>query len=362
MADDRKGGTILVVDDVPENIAALSGMLRAQYRVLFATRGHQALELVRQQQIDLILLDVMMPDMDGYEVLRRLQEQPATAAVPVIFVTALDDDADEERGLRLGAVDYISKPIRPRVLLARVRTHIDAHRARQRLRAAVSPPLPLQPDDSPDSSRLQWVSHRAMAQLALMRDPHTRQHELRTQGFVRELALVLREEPRHAGWLDDRRVELLVEAAPLHDIGKAAIPDSLLTKAGPLTADEWVVMRTHTTLGEQAIASAGKGLQQAEDFLQLARQMALSHHERWDGLGYPQGLAGRDIPLAARLMAVADVLDALTSPRSYKPMVGAAEARRIVLAESGHHFDPDVVQAFERCFDHLAEIIRVHAL
>ena len=205
------------------------------------------------------------------------------------------------------------------------------------------------------------VGIRALAHLAELRDPETGNHILRTQGYVHELAVELRRGSRHAAELDDRMMELLAESAPLHDIGKVGIPDSILLKPGPLTPEEWTVMRTHTTLGARAIEAAEQDIGHPVEFLTVARQIALSHHERWDGAGYPQGLAGEQIPLAARIMAVADVFDALISPRVYKRALGTDEAYRIVVADSGTRFDPEIVRAFRSAFDRLLAIASAHA-
>ncbi len=354
--------TVLVVDDTPDNLLVVSDLLReAGYAVRVATSGLAALRLAVTTPLpDLILLDIMMPGMDGYEVLRRLQTCAETAAIPVVFLSALDDDVDVERGLALGAADYLGKPIRPLVMLARVRTQIEARRARALLRQRHDA-LALELGERMAEGLLaRRVGMRALAHLAEMRDPETGNHLLRTQGSVREIALALREDPAWDGRLDDRSIELMAESAPLHDIGKVGIPDRILLKPGPLDADEWRVMRTHTTIGARAIALAEQDMAQEVAYLAVAKQIALSHHERWDGQGYPQGLAGEDIPIAARIMAVADVFDALITARVYKRALGFEEARRIVVADAGTRFDPAVVRAFERCFDHLVEIARAH--
>ena len=355
--------TVLVVDDVPENLLIAGELLReAGYQVRTAASGPAALRhAALSPQPDLILLDIMMPGMDGYEVLKRLQEQPATAAIPVIFLSARCDEADEEHGLAIGAADYLGKPIRPLVMLARVRAQIEARRARGLAAQHAAQLAHELLARSAEGHLARRVGIRALAHLAELRDPETGNHILRTQGYVHELALALRSEPAHAAHLDDHAVELLVESAPLHDIGKVGIPDRILLKPGPLDADEWLVMRTHTTIGAQAIELAEQDTLHTADFLLTAKQIALSHHERWDGGGYPQGLAREAIPLAARIMAVADVFDALISPRVYKRAMRLEEARRVIVADSGTRFDPQVVRAFERCFDRLAAIARQHA-
>lgn len=355
--------TVLVVDDVADNLLVASDLLReAGYGVRAANAGPVALRYAAQQpQPEVILLDIMMPGMDGYEVLHRLRQQPETAHIPVIFLTALGDDTDEELGLALGAADYLAKPLRPLVALARVRTQIEAARARSALRLENVRLTQEVGQRRAEGLLAQKLGIRALAHLAELRDPETGNHILRTQLYVRELALELRSRHRlHAAVLDDRTVDLLEDSAPLHDLGKVGIPDSILLKPGPLTDAEWQVMRTHTTIGARAIEMAERDANQPSDFLAIAKQIALSHHERWDGLGYPQGLAGTRIPLAARLMAVADVFDALVSPRVYKRAMPPEEAYRIVVDDAGTRFDPDVVEAFVAAFPRLVEIVRTH--
>jgi putative two-component system response regulator len=305
---------------------------------------------------DLILLDVMMPGMDGYTVLERLRKNPASFDIPVIFVTALTDLDDEERGLALGASDYIAKPIKPAVVLARVRTQLEAKHTRDWLRdknaileAEVSRRMI-------ENDLTQLVSIRALAHLAETRDPETGNHILRTQKYVRALALRLSQHPRFSTTLDSRTIDLLTKSAPLHDIGKVGIPDSILQKPGPLTQEEWVIMKTHARLGSDAIEQAEIDVEQPVAFLSLAKEIAHWHHEKWDGSGYPDGLHGDAIPLSARLMAVADVFDALISPRVYKPAMSYEKTREIIADGSGSHFDPDIVAAFLEDFDAMTAI------
>lgn len=355
--------TVLVVDDVPDNLLVVSDLLReAGYAVRAANSGPVALRYaVQPPQPDLILLDIMMPGMDGFEVLRRLRADQATSEIPVIFLSARGDDTDQEHGLAAGAADYLSKPIRPLVALARVRTQIEARRARRMLREENRQLAHEVVERMTEGLLARRVGFRALAHLAELRDPETGNHILRTQGYVHELAEELRRRASYTGELDDHMIELLSESAPLHDIGKVGIPDSILLKPGPLTPEEWKVMRTHTTLGAHAIEAAEHDIGHSVDFLTIAHQIALSHHERWDGAGYPQGLAGEQIPLAARIMAVADVFDALISPRVYKRALGADEAFRIIVGDAGTRFDPAIVEAFRGCYDRLLAIARTYA-
>jgi len=349
---------ILVVDDNPENLTVIGELLQPGHAVRAANGGERALRLARQRPLpDLVLLDVMMPDMDGYEVLARLRADPLTADLPVIFLTALNSLADEEHGLALGAVDYITKPIRPAILLARVRTQLrlkavrdDEQRRVQGLDAELARRLD-------DAQRSQDISIHALAQLAEAHDPGAARHLRRTQAFVQLLGRWLQQhgavQPRP---LDDAELQLLVRAVPLHDIGKAAIPASILGKPGPLSASEWTQVMTHTYAGADALAQAERDAGQSIELLRWAHVIARSHHERWDGGGYPDGLAGDAIPLAARLMALADALDAMTSRRAHQPPLSFAQARDAILRERGTQFDPQLVDAFSASFDALCAI------
>lgn len=349
--------TLLMVDDSPENLTILGELLRPTYRVRAAISGKKALRIARQTpQPDLILLDVMMPGLDGYQVFEMLRADAATRHIPVIFLTARDGIADELRGLELGAADYITKPIVPPLVLARIRNQLELKRARDWLTDNNSALEREVARRMSENDLTQEVSIRALAHLAETRDPETGNHILRTQHYVRQLALRLRGHPRFTATLSDRYVDLLTRSAPLHDIGKVGIPDAILRKPGPLTAEEWVVMKTHARLGAEAIELAERDAARPVEFLALAKEIARWHHERWDGGGYPDGLLGDAIPLSARFMAVADVFDALISPRVYKPALGLDEARLIIARGRGTQFDPDVVDAFLANFDAHAEI------
>ena len=339
--------TILIVDDEPTNLFLLTHLLEPDYQVRAANSGASALcAAAIEPRPNLVLLDVMMPSMDGYAVLARLREDPFTCDIPVMFLTALAEVEDEERGLQLGAVDYITKPIRPAIVLARVRTHLELKAARDRLsdqntllEAEVARRMV-------ENDLTQAVSIRALAHLAETRDPETGSHILRTQAYVQELATGLQRNPRFADTMSERYIALLSRSAPLHDIGKVGIPDHILLKPGKLTAEEWVVMQTHSRLGSDAIAQAERDIDMRIDFLSVAKEIAHWHHEKWDGSGYPDGLAGENIPISARLMALADVFDALTTVRVYKPAMSHSDAREIIVAERGRQFDPDVVDVF----------------
>jgi putative two-component system response regulator len=353
--------TILIVDDNPENLTVLGDLLRGHYNVRAASSGERALRMAAQAPLpDLILLDIMMPGMGGYEVLTRMRAAPHTRGTPVIFTTAMSGTEDEERGLALGAVDYLVKPLRSAIVLARVRTHLELRQARmhlQRDNASLEAEVARR---MREILMIQDVGIRALARLAETRDNETGNHILRTQEYVHALACHARLHPRFAAQLNDNSITLIAKSAPLHDIGKVGIPDHVLLKPGKLTPEEWVVMKTHAKLGADAIRRAVSDTGHPVLFLTFAMQIANHHHERWDGSGYPDGLAGEAIPLAARLMAIADVFDALISRRVYKKAMPHDEARALMVSQRGQHFDPDLLDAFVANFAEFCEIAGRH--
>ncbi|MDO9314100.1 MAG: two-component system response regulator [Burkholderiaceae bacterium] len=353
--------TILIVDDNPENLTVLGELLCERYKVRAANSGPRALQLVSQTPIpDLILLDIMMPGMNGYEVLERLQEIPNLRDIPVIFTTAMSADEDEQRGIVLGAVDYITKPLKPAIVLARVHAHLELKLARDRLQH-VNDSLEIEiARRMRENLMIQEVTIRALARLAETRDNETGNHILRTQDYVHALALRVCRHPRFAGELDEQSISLIAKSAPLHDIGKVGIPDHVLLKPGKLTSEEWDIMKTHAAVGADAIRRAEADTSEPVKFLDYAKQVARHHHERWDGAGYPDGLAGDAIPLAARLMALADVFDALISVRVYKKAFSFNEARQIMALQGGKHFDPDLLAAFLEGYDEFCDIAQQH--
>jgi len=356
--------TLLLVDDTPENLTVLGEILMPHYRVRVASSGARALAAATSDpRPDLVLLDVMMPEMDGYEVISRLRADARTRELPVIFVTALDSTEDEAHGLELGAVDYITKPVRPAIVLARVRGQLELKEARDRMRdqnARLEAEIARR---MRQNQVVQDVSMRALASIAEARDDETGNHILRTQAYVNVLARALATTPRYAGELTPARVETYTKAAPLHDIGKVAIPDHILHKPGKHTPDEWEIMKTHARQGSDAIWRAIRDQEEREalDFLYIAMDIAHYHHEKWDGSGYPEGLAGEAIPLPARLMALADVFDALISKRAYKPAFPLDRATAIITEGRGRHFDPDVVDAYLAHLDEFAAIAARYA-
>jgi len=351
--------TILIVDDEAVNLSVLTEVLIEKYQVRVANSGLRALQVASNSpRPDLILLDIMMPDMDGYAVIAQLKKNSQTKDIPVIFVTAMDAMMDEKHGLELGAVDYITKPIRPDILLARVKAHLILkqasdflHDKNAYLEAEVNRRMK-------ENLAVQNVSIRALAHLAEIRDLDTGEHILRTQSYIELLARQLQSHPDYKHIIDDNFVDLVTRSAPLHDIGKVGIPDSILLKPGKLDDDEWIVMKTHSELGAKAIELAENDINQPLEFLSLAKEIAHWHHEKWDGSGYPDGLSGEGIPVSARLMALADVFDALTSERVYKAAIPFDQAKEIILDCSGTHFDPNIVDAFIQSYDQIIKIAK----
>ncbi len=342
---DRTAGrpTVLAVDDTPANLTLLSELLGPYYRVQLAVSGAKALELAQRRAPDLIVLDVMMPGMDGHEVCRRLKADPRTRDVPVLFLTALNGPEDETLGFELGGADFVVKPFNPTTLLARVRTQLEVSAWRSALRdrnAWLQDELALRVEEV---DQLRDTTLFVMVALAEFRDSDTGHHVLRTQEYVRVLARWLQQ---HGTALDDAQIDAMARAAPLHDIGKVSIPDRVLLKPGSLTAEEWTLMKTHADAGADLLQRAADRLgDRAGPLLRHAIDIARHHHEKWDGSGYPAGLVGEAIPLAARLMAIADVYDALISRRVYKAPIDHDVALEMIVAESGKHFDPQLVRA-----------------
>lgn len=303
--------SVLLVDDEPTNLRVLRTVLQDHYRLLFAKSGEEALQLVLREIPDLILLDVMMPGLTGFDVCARLKANPQTSSIPVIFVTALKDEMDETKGFEVGAVDYITKPISPAVVRARVKTHLSLVQANEL-----------------KQTRLQVIQRLGRA--AEYKDNETGLHVMRMSHFAQVLAL--------AWGFDEQRAEDLLHAAPMHDIGKIGIADSILLKPGKLTAEEYKEMQKHPLIGAEIIGDC------ESDLLKMAKAVALYHHEKWDGTGYPYGLAGEQIPIEARIAALCDVFDALTSTRPYKQAWSIDDTLTYIQQQKGLHFDPRLVE------------------
>jgi putative two-component system response regulator len=344
---------ILIVDDEPPNRLILEDLLAEHYLVHSVSNGQQALDyLMTDGPADLILLDVVMPKMDGFEACRRIKAEPRLQDIPVLFLTSLSSVADEERGLSLGAADFIHKPFSRSIVVARVRNHLELAQARRRLsdrnvelEHLVAERTREVLHEKEQVIAVQDVTIAALCMLAEIRDNETGNHIRRTQKYIQLLAGRLSDHPRFAAELSNETIQLLYKSAPLHDIGKVGIPDAILLKPGKLTAEEWVIMKRHTEYGRNAIAQAEGDIGESTDFLRYARDIAYGHHEKWDGSGYPLGLSGGNIPLSARLMAVADVYDALISVRVYKSAYSHDQAISMITEERGTHFDPDIADA-----------------
>lgn len=349
--------TVLVVDDTPDNLALISSLLKGHYKVKVANSGEKALHyLETNSDVDLILLDIMMPGISGYDVIKILKSTPATSHIPVLFLTAMTSIDDEEKGLSLGAVDYITKPISPSILIARVKTQLENKKAADILK---NENVYLEAEVTKRTKEIlaiQDVTIFVLASLAETRDTDTGNHLRRTQFYVKTLALQLQQHPRFSDYLTDEMIETLYKSAPLHDIGKVGIPDHILLKPGKYEPEEFEIMKRHTTIGKEAIEVAEKQLGIEVDFLKTAKEIAYSHQEKYDGSGYPLGLSGDAIPISARFMALADVYDALISRRIYKEGMRHEDAVEIILKGRGNHFDPDIVDAFLEIQDEFVKI------
>ncbi len=350
--------SVLIVDDSPANLTLLGGLLHKSYTVRAVNHGSKALKAASEEQPDLILLDIVMPDVSGYEVCRQLKADSHTKHIPIIFLTSKTETESQEIGMALGAVDYITRPINPEILLSRVKAHFrDASYARtmrvnnEYLEFEVA-------KRGRENAALQQVTILALASLAEVRDLDTGNHLRRTQNYIRVLARHLCKHPRFSSYLNESVIDLIFKCAPLHDIGKVGIPDRILLKPGRYEPFEFDIMKTHTKLGYEALMHAQEEVGESMGFLEIAKQIAYSHHEKWDGSGYPQGLAGDNIPIAARFMALADVYDALISRRVYKEGMSHEKATQIIVEGRGKHFDPDIVDAFLALGDEFQDIAR----
>lgn len=356
MTDEARKATIMVVDDTPENLVLLARILKPEgYKVLTLPDGKMAINAIRSQPPDLILLDVMMPGMDGYEVCSLLKAEAATSAIPVIFISALSDPLDKVEAFRSGAVDYITKPFNLMEVNARVRAQLDLRflqKALQELNASLQQKVE---EQVREISEAQLILITAMTKLVEARDDATGGHIERTRRLCRFVAERLRAKPEYRGSVDEGFIENIYNASPLHDIGKVAIKDSILLKPGKLLPEEFEEMKKHTTIGKEYL---GRALEKSpgNKYLKIGMEIAGNHHEKWDGSGYPMGLAGEAIPLSARIMALVDVYDALRSKRVYKDSFSQEKTVSIIAEGKGRHFDPGLVEVFlgnEKEFDRL---------
>lgn len=328
--------TVLIVDDKPDNIDVLAEVLLPHYRTKGANSGERALQIANNHpDLDLILLDVMMPGMSGYQVCSQLKKNPLTRDIPVIFVTALQERVNEQQGFALGAVDYISKPVFPPLVLARVRAHMAERSQAKRLEQMVR-----ELTGELETTRMQVI--HTLARAAELRDDDTGSHVVRMSRYACLIA-------KSYGMSSDE-VDLLLHAAPMHDVGKIGIPDQILLKPGPLDVSEFEIMRRHPLLGAEILGNESSTLMRA------AHEVALTHHEKWDGSGYPYGLQAEDIPLRGRIVAIADVFDALTTQRPYKAAWTIERSMDHMEQAAGRHFDPELFEHFKRSLPGVLEI------
>ncbi|MFK5926929.1 MAG: response regulator [Desulfuromusa sp.] len=333
---------ILIVDDTGSNIDTLMAVLGDEYDLRVAVDGETALQSLQQNELpDLILLDIMMPGMDGYEVCKQLKNSTRTRGISIIFLTALAESSEQEKGLNLGAEDYIIKPFDPAIVKARVRIQLELKSYRDHLEEQVS----LRTDQL---AHAQEATIASMAIMAEYRDPETGGHIQRTKSYVRTLATEISQ--IHPGMVKEEMLEILYQAAPLHDIGKVAIPDAILLKPARLNAEEFSIMEKHTIYGSEAIRRT-ETIHGRNELFRVAAEIAEFHHEKWDGSGYPHGRKGKAIPICARLMTIADVYDALISKRPYKEALTHEQAVKTILEGDGYthpdHFDPQILACFE---------------
>jgi putative two-component system response regulator len=336
---------ILIVDDTKANIDILADALKPLYKINVALNGEAAIDLAERVRPDLVLLDIMMPGMDGYTVCRSLKNTESTQDIPIIFLTALDQVDAKSRGFELGAVDYVTKPFEPVEVKARVRTHLMLKTAMESLQQQNEILEEKVSERTRELLVTRDVTIQSLSSLAETRDNETGGHIRRTQRYVELLADRLASHPDFSETLTGSTRDLFAKSAPLHDIGKVGVPDRILLKAGKLTDEEFEIMKLHTVYGEQALLRAEKDLG-TNSFLTHARNFAACHHERWDGKGYPQGRKENAIPVEGRLMAVADVYDALISRRIYKPIMPHSKAVGVIAEGKETQFDPRIVEAF----------------
>ena len=354
--------TILVVDDTPDNLSLMSGLLKDLYKVKVANSGEKAIKIVQSDSPpDLILLDIMMPGLSGYDVCKILKNDPQSRDIPIIFLTAMTGTDDEKKGLELGAVDFITKPVNPPIVLARVATQLQVKASADFLKDKAQYLESEVAKRSKELAAIQDVTILAMASLAETRDNDTGNHIRRTQYYLGLLANHLKNHDRFRSFLSEHTITMLFKSAPLHDIGKVGIPDRILLKPGRFEPHEFEIMKTHCKLGRDAIQHAEDQLGLEVEFLKYAKEIAYGHQEKWDGSGYPEGLAGDAIPISARLMAVADVYDALISRRVYKEGMPHAKAVGIIAEGRGTHFDPDMVDAFMALTDEFQAVAQRYA-
>ena len=340
--EDISGSIILIADDIKSNIEMLGFALKNEYKIDTASNGTEVLEYINNKIPDLILLDIMMPKIDGYEVCKKLKNSDRTKDIPVIFISAMDDATNKSKGFNIGAVDYITKPFDISDVKARIKTHLSLQYAREALKNQkrnLEIEVKKRTQELYDT-RLEIIFRLGRA--AEYRDNETGMHIKRMSHYCKAIAKAI--------GMDKKQCALILHASPMHDVGKIGIPDNILLKPGKLEPKEFEIMKTHTTIGEKLLS--GDNFEE----LELARIIALTHHERWDGAGYPNGLAGENIPIEGRIAAVGDVFDALISERPYKKAWPVDKAVNLMKEGNGTQFDPEIIKIFPGILDKILEI------
>lgn len=357
IAEDSEVGeskySLLVVDDNAMNRDMLSRRLnRNGYNVYLADDGQQAIEMLKQTPYDLVLLDIMMPEVNGYQVLEYIKSDKLLRHIPVIMISALDELESVVKCIELGADDYVTKPFNPILLRARISASLEKkalHDQEERYRNRIEEHNQKLEDQVrqkvQELTTAQFAAIFAMSKLAESRDPETGEHLERMREYCKIVSQKLSAKPKFQAIIDNTFIDNIYAASPLHDIGKVGVPDNILLKPGKLTPDEWELMKTHTMIGAQTLMEVDKQ-HPGNDLIRTGMAIAGGHHERWDGKGYPYGLVGEEIPLVARILALGDVYDALTSKRCYKEAFSHEKSRDIIVSESGTHFDPEIAEAF----------------
>jgi putative two-component system response regulator len=347
--------SILIVDDTRFNIKILEDTLKSDYLLSVAMDGKAALKFMEEAIPDIILLDIMMPEMDGFEVFTKIKEDDRLKNIPVIFLSAVTDINSKAKAFEMGAVDYITKPFEVPEVKARVKTHLSLQLAQKEL-AMQNEILNIKVEERTREIALtQEATLETIANLAEYRDPETGGHINRTKGYIQVLAERLKEQSKYKDIITDTIIRSYYKACPLHDIGKIGIRDEVLLKPGKLTPSEFEEMKHHTTIGYETLKMAANQLGE-NSFLSCAMEFALHHHEKWDGTGYPDGLKGEEIPISCRLMAIADVYDALISKRIYKPAFSHNKSVSIILEGDGTHFDPELIEIFKEVNEEFRKI------
>ncbi|MBF0224860.1 MAG: response regulator [Desulfobacterales bacterium] len=356
----KKTPNILIVDDTPANLTVLGDMLKYEgFQVRPVPNGKLALRAAEKEPPDLILLDIMMPDMDGYEVCLKLKENNNLKDIPIIFISALNDTKDIVKALTSGGVDYITKPFKFEEVKARVRTHLKIHQLQSELEKYNLHLQELVQEQIKEISESQMATIFALAKLAEYRDDDTGSHLDRVRIFCKMLALKLSESSPYKDQIDSKFIDDIYNTSSLHDIGKVGIPDNVLLKPSKLTPEEFEIIKQHTIVGARTMEETLKSYSK-NSFIKMGIEVAMSHHEKWDGSGYPLGISGENIPLSGRITAVADVYDALRAKRIYKPAFTHEKSREIILNDSGKHFDPVIVKAFIEIEEDFNKIIDLY--